>query len=296
MAHREISPRLTALVIILLIGLMSGCASHLADRRPPGHVSLTILFFNDLHGHLKPFEIKDEQGTREVGGIAHMAALVRAIREENARKNTRTVVLVAGDLLQGTPLSTVFTGEPDITCLNIMGVDAAAVGNHEFDFGFENFLKLEEMADFPFVSANIVRKDTGGLLCRPYKTIEIDSTVALTVIGVTTEELLSTTKRENVESLAVLDPVAAVRGVYNQQRPRGPVVLLSHSRHQTDRDIASAVPGLTAVIGGHDQVLLAPYRQVGAVPIFQAFEKGRYLGRIDLEIDRSTGMTRRMRS
>lgn len=296
MSYRKISTRLKAIVIILLIGILSGCAGHLADQGQAGHASLTILFFNDLHGHLKPFEIKDEQGTREVGGIAHMAALVRAIREENNRKHVRTVVLMAGDLLQGTPMSTVFTGEPDITCLNIMGVDASAVGNHEFDFGFDNFLKLEQMADFPFLSANIVRKDTGGLLCRPCTTIEIDGTVALTVIGVTTQELLRTTKHENVESLAVLDPVASVRNAYNQHRPRGPVVLLSHSQHQTDRDIAAALPGLTAVIGGHDQVLLAPYRQVGAVPIFQAFEKGRYLGRLDLEIDRATGMTRLIRN
>jgi 2',3'-cyclic-nucleotide 2'-phosphodiesterase (5'-nucleotidase family) len=60
---------------------------------------------------------------------------------------------------------------------------------------------------------------------------------------------------------------------------------LSHSKHKTDRAIATAVPELTAVIGGHDQILLSPFRKVGDVPIFQAFEKGKYLGRIDLQID-----------
>ena len=55
--------------------------------------------------------------------------------------------------------------------------------------------------------------------------------------------------------------------------------------HETDLAIARALPDLVAIIGGHDQILLAPYHKVGNVPIFQAFEKGRYLGRIGLIID-----------
>lgn len=58
-----------------------------------------------------------------------------------------------------------------------------------------------------------------------------------------------------------------------------------HSKYDTDRAIAAAVPELAAIIGGHDQILLSPFRRVGKVPVLQAFEKGRYLGRIDLEID-----------
>ncbi|MEZ4550532.1 MAG: hypothetical protein R2874_08690 [Desulfobacterales bacterium] len=57
---------------------------------------------------------------------------------------------MAGDILQGTPMSTVFRGDPDIRCLNAMGVDAMTVGNHEFDFGLDNFLKLKEQSAFPF--------------------------------------------------------------------------------------------------------------------------------------------------
>ena len=66
---------------------------------------------------------------------------------------------------------------------------------------------------------------------------------------------------------------------------KSPVIILSHSRHQTDRDIAESVPGIQAIIGGHDQILLSPYRRIGSVDVFQAFEKGRYLGLMDLEID-----------
>jgi len=284
---RPVSVRLRILVLFILVGLAPGCA-HLG-KEDPEPVRLSILFFNDLHGHLKPFEVKDGQETREVGGIARMAALIDGIRAENRAGGAETVVLMAGDLLQGTPMSTVFMGEPDVLCLNAMKLDASAVGNHEFDFGLDNFLKLERTAAFPFLSANIVLKGKGDPLCRAYHTVPLDGGLVLTVIGVTTEELLTTTRADNVASLEVLDPVAAVKGIYDGVQGKGPVVVLSHSRHQTDRDIALTMPGLAAIIGGHDQILLSPHRQVGAVPVFQAFEKGRYLGRIDFEVDRKTG-------
>ena len=78
-----------------------------------------------------------------MGGIARMATLVRQIREENRRRGADTRVLVAGDILQGTPMSTVFRGEADIACLNAMGVDAMTVGNHEFDEGVAELLRMQ---------------------------------------------------------------------------------------------------------------------------------------------------------
>jgi len=232
-----------------------------------------------------PFEVKSGEGRLEVGGIARMAALIRDIRAENSRKDVRTFVLVAGDILQGTPMSTVFRGEPDVECLNAMGVDAVTVGNHEFDFGLENFHKLQGRAAFPFLSANIVEKQSGRPLCRSSLIIPLQDDLVLTVIGVTTEDLLTITQAGNVATLGVTGSVSSVQQVHDLVRSRGPVVLLSHSRHRIDREIAAALPELAAIIGGHDHVLLSPYRQVGPVPIFQAFEKGLYLGRIDLRID-----------
>ena len=285
MYMRCVSRILRFFLVFLLLVSVSGCTGHQVKNVTPAPVSLTILFFNDLHGHLMPFEVKSDQGNQEVGGIARMAALIRDIREENNRKNIRTIVLMAGDILQGTPMSTVFRGEPDIKCFNAMGVDAVTVGNHELDFGLDNFLKLQRQANFPFLSANIVKKDRGELLCQPFLTIALNDNMSLTVIGVTTRELLTTTQADNVATLDILDSVASVREAYNQVKSRGPVLLLSHSRYKTDRDIAATLPDLAAIIGGHDQILLSPYRMLGTVPVFQAFEKGRYLGRIDLQID-----------
>jgi 2',3'-cyclic-nucleotide 2'-phosphodiesterase (5'-nucleotidase family) len=287
MHRRPLTARLF-LTILLLTGL-AGCAGLPFRGAPPAPVPVTILFFNDLHGHLMPFEIKDEKGKQAVGGIARMAALIRNIRAENDRRKVRTLVLMAGDILQGTPLSTLFRGEPDVACLNALGVEAVTVGNHEFDFGLDNFRKLQERASFPFLSANIVQKESGRLLCPPSLSVPLGEGLALTVIGVTTEDFLTITLPDNVEALGTLDPVDAVRTARDQVRTRGPVVLLSHSRHQLDRRIAAALPDLAAVIGGHDHVLFSPPQLAGNVPIFQAFEKGRYLGRIDLQVDAASG-------
>ncbi len=276
------------LVGAVILCLAAGCAGGPDQRAQPAPITLTVLFFNDLHGHLMPFEVKGEGGKQEVGGIARVAALISEIRAQNDRKQIRTLVLVAGDILQGTPMSTVFRGEPDVKCLNAMGVDALTVGNHEFDFGLDNFLKLQRMASFPFLSANIIEKETGRPLCPSHLAVPLGRGTALTIIGVTTRDLMTTTRAENVATLRVLDSVTAVQQVYDRVRADGPVLLLSHSRHRTDRAIAEVLPDLAAIIGDHDQILLSPYRTVGRVPVFQAFEKGRYLGRIDLQIDPRT--------
>lgn len=258
----------------------------------PDQLQVTLLFFNDLHGHLLPFKVTEEGEPREVGGMARLATLVKRVRAENEKAGRKTFLLVAGDILQGTPMSTVFMGEPDVKCLNAMGVTAMTVGNHEFDFGLENFQKLRKLARFPFLSSNIVWKDTKKLVDAPFVTLPLTKRISLSVIGVTTRELLTTTKPSNVEKLEVLEPVESVKRYYSALQRRGPVILLSHSRFSSDREIAEAVPGLVAIIGGHDQLLFNPRRQVGPVSVFQAFEKGKYLGRVDLAVDRRSRQAR----
>lgn len=284
--------RIRLMALAGLVVLILGCAAAAPKPSIPSQVPVTILFFNDLHGHLKSFDISTPDGKQETGGIARMATLIRTIRKENQRKKIKTLLLVAGDILQGTPMSTVFKGEPDVKVLNAMGVDAMTVGNHEFDFGLENFQKLEKIADFPFLSANIVEKNTGRNLCTPLLAIALRGDLSITIVGVTTRDLLHTTKADNVAALTVTDPLTSVKPAYDGALAHGPVVILSHSRHHTDRAMAQALPEVAAIIGGHDQILLSPHRTVGKVPIFQAFEKGRYLGRVDLHIDPNTKKAR----
>jgi 2',3'-cyclic-nucleotide 2'-phosphodiesterase (5'-nucleotidase family) len=259
--------------------------THSKNRSGSDAIQCTILFFNDIHGHLKPFSAKEQGQKTEVGGIARMATLVQKIRTENNRKSIPTFCLLAGDILQGPPMSTVFKGEPDVKCFNLMGINAMTVGNHEFDFGLDNLIKLRDVATFPFLSANIVLKDTGKTLFRPMVAMPLAPGIDLNVIGVTTNDLLFTTHPKNTTDISVQDPVKAVQEIYQAVEGKGPVILLSHNKAAEDKTIAERLPGLLAIIGGHDQILLNPPKMEGSVPVFQAFEKGKYLGRIDLIVD-----------
>jgi 5'-nucleotidase / UDP-sugar diphosphatase len=286
--------RFRAFIIILTLTVAIAGFENPAVAGSQNPINVSVLFFNDIHGHLSPFKVRTDTGKKEVGGVARLATLIEEIREENRIKDIRTIVLIAGDILQGTPMSTTFRGQPDVECFNAMGVDALTVGNHEFDFGLQNFMNLKQKARFPFLSSNIIKKDTKKLLCAPYVSFKLTDKISVSIIGVTTKLLLTTTRSENVQAVDILDPVQTVARAFEEVKDRGPVILLSHSKHETDRAIAAAVPELAAVIGGHDQILFSPFRKVGDVPIFQAFEKGRYLGRIDLQIDPISKKARRV--
>src|SRR4029077_13813179 len=122
--------------LFLWVALASGC------RHSSVH-ELTILHFNDLHDRLLP----DPDGR---GGVAHLATLLK--RERAAAHASLT--LHAGDLVQGTPVSTLFEGLPDYEIANSLGIDVNCLGNHEFDYGWEKIPGFLRKAEFPTVSAN----------------------------------------------------------------------------------------------------------------------------------------------
>ena len=192
--------RFCAVLIFLAITAAVAGFDNPAAAGAQDPVRVSVLFFNDIHGHLSPFKIRTDTGKQEVGGVARLATLIETIRAENRVKNIRTLVLIAGDILQGTPMSTVFQGQPDVACFNAMGVDAMTVGNHEFDFGLQNFMDLKQKASFPFLSSNLIKKDTKKLLCAPHVSFKLTDKIFLSIIGVTTKSLLTTTKSENVQA------------------------------------------------------------------------------------------------
>ncbi|MHC4831709.1 MAG: metallophosphoesterase, partial [Planctomycetota bacterium] len=146
--------KLRAFLLVALLATPLACSvpprqpSRPQSQDAPAAIDFTLLYFNDLHGHLEPFQEEDPVTGKVVryGGVARLAALVRRIERENEERGQPTFLLFAGDVLTGTPLSMVGRGEPDMLCLRLMGVDAFAIGNHEFDFGQENFERLRTLA------------------------------------------------------------------------------------------------------------------------------------------------------
>ena len=237
---------------------------------------LTILHFNDLHGQLLPREVKGES----IGGMARIATMVAGTRGWNRAHDVTTLLLEAGDILQGTPLSTVFHGEPDFACLNMIGLDAMTIGNHEFDFGQGNLATRMKQARFPLLSAN-VRRANGDLLAKPYVTCRIGAVAAL-IFGLTSQDTAIESDAKNVVGLQFLSPVDVARAIVAQHRAQYPIIIaLTHIGLDNDLALAKAVPGIDIIIGAHTHDALQEPIRVGNTLVCQAGSRGAYLGQVD---------------
>ncbi len=242
---------------------------------------ITILHFNDFHGNLL---IPTEEG--ELGGMARLAGTVKRIRAENEARDASTILLVAGDVLQGTPLATVFRGEPDFLALNEMGVAAMVLGNHEFDFGMPNLHRLIDLAHFPLLAANIRHRTDGTAAFPGTLRLRLENEEVV-VVGLTTPETRYTTKPSNVANLTFEDPVEVARLLgrrINHSRDRL-MVALTHLGYEEDLKLAEAVPEIDVIVGGHSHTRLDEAVQAGNAIVVQAGSKGQWLGRLDLTVE-----------
>ncbi len=260
----------TALVVGMVLLTLVACS---AER-------LTVLHFNDFHGNVE----NPEEG--KLGGIARIATAAKEIRDANDEVGDTTLMLLAGDVLQGTPMSTLFHGEAEFECLNLLPVDAMCLGNHEFDYGMPNLHKLEEIADFPMLAANIRRKidDTRvfpGVVVRRF------GNEKAVIIGLTTPETVVTTMPSNVANIKFEDPVEVARTLCRRIMGQGDhlIIALTHLGFGEDIKLAQAVPDIDVIIGGHSHTYIEEPRMVGDTLVITAEAWGKYLGRLDLQVE-----------
>ena len=130
---------------------------------------LTILHTNDLHAHLFPRIAPWINESRKIGGFANLATLVK----QEKQSNPSTILIDAGDYFSGPYISTLTEGEAVIKSMNYLGIDAACIGNHEFDHGWDNMLEQIKEAEFPILNGNIFYEGTDKLVWdNPYIILE----------------------------------------------------------------------------------------------------------------------------
>lgn len=151
-----------------------------------------ILHTNDIHGRL----------AEEKGRVIGMAKL-KTVKEQEKPD----LMLDAGDAFQGLPLSNQSKGEEMAKAMNAVGYDAMAVGNHEFDFGYDQLKKLEGMLDFPMLSTNVYKD--GKRAFKP-STIVTKNGIRYGIIGVTTPETKTKTRPEGIKGVEFRDPLQSV--------------------------------------------------------------------------------------
>ncbi|HEX6589502.1 MAG TPA: 5'-nucleotidase C-terminal domain-containing protein [Longimicrobiales bacterium] len=255
-----------------------------------GQQRLRVLALNDLHGRLLP-EVYSWSNGRPVGGVAALAAFFAA---ETRAFGGPTVLLDGGDVYQGTPISNLTGGRSTVDVYNAMGLDAAAVGNHEFDWGIDTLRARMRQADFPWLAANIevVNSDSAPGWLEQVALIDVDG-VRLGVIGLATIETPDDVRFGIVEELDFPRGEAAIDRWVPELRRRGAhfVAVVAHAGAVCDRDgndcegeivdIAAAVrnrPDL--IVAGHTH--RAVRTRVNGIPIIETGSYGTRYGVVDL--------------
>ena len=268
MSRTSRPPRVAAAGLAGLLGLASltlmGAPASAASKTPtppkaPKTVELQLLAINDLHGNLEPPSgsggrvatggLLPPVGTAapapvtvDAGGVAFLANHLERLRGSQA--NTLTVA--AGDMVGASPLiSALFHDEPTIEALDLLGLDVAAVGNHEFDEGVDELLRLQEGgchptdgcqtghdyegAGFPFLAANVVDRETREPILPPYLLKNVKG-VKVGFIGMTLEGTPSIVSQAGIAGVDFLDEAETANRYVVELRAKGveSIVVLLH--------------------------------------------------------------------
>ncbi|UJR62718.1 bifunctional UDP-sugar hydrolase/5'-nucleotidase UshA [Dickeya zeae] len=267
--------------------------------------NITILHTNDHHGHFWHNDYGEY-------GLAAQKTLVDQIRQDVTAKGGSVLLLSGGDINTGVPESDLQDAEPDFRGMNLVGYDAMAVGNHEFDNPLTVLRQQEKWAHFPLLSANIYQKSTDKRLFKPYALFDRQG-VKIAVIGLTTDDTAKIGNPEYFHDIEFRKPADEAKKVVEQLRKKEKpdvIIAATHMGHYDNGEHGSNAPGdvemarslpagyLDMIVGGHSQdpVCMAGEnkKQVNYVPgtpcapdrqngtwIVQAHEWGKYVGRAD---------------
>lgn len=262
--------------ILLFCWMSAGSGSaDAAGRTEPGR-RVTILHTNDMHGQYIP---SDRRGGG--GGLEALDAVIRS------QADGRTLLLDAGDNQTGTLLSRLTVdgaaGGGMVRLMNAIGYRAACPGNHDFDEGWQNLLRLKELAAFDLLSANLTR-DGALFTGKAYAIVDVGG-VKTGIIGLTSEDLYSLVFPGRLGGIKVKDPAASAREWIRKIDPETDlIVLLTHQGFREDSLLAMAVPEADVIVGGHSHTPLSAPVRVNGVVICQAGSHTRFLGRLDLDV------------
>ena len=235
--------------------------------------SLTILHVNDLHAHISPSDEK-------VGGLAYLAT---AIRRERANC-PECILLSAGDLVQGTPVSTIFHGLPVFEIANLLGFDAATIGNHDFDYGWMQARKFIETANYPMVSANVVGADK-QLFAKPYVILNVNH-LRVAVLGALTDDMKNLETPKLMEEWHTVPVVAAARRYAVELKDKSDlVVLLAHVTGQEEQEFLNTATEIPVIVSGHLHNGLERETVRDGRVLVRVKAYGEELGRLELQVD-----------
>lgn len=252
---------------------------------------VTILHTNDTHSQIDPIGVNDKRNAGK-GGVARRATLVKSIRKENPN----TLLIDAGDVLQGTPYFNFYKGEVEYKAMSAIGYDAGTLGNHEFDNGVDALAAALRFANFDLVSSNYDVKGTAlEPIVKPFVVKTVGGIrIGLFGLGISPVALITPA---NFKGVTFLDPVVTARNMVKTLREEqrcSLVVCMSHLGYLEtprpnsvgDSQLVAQVDGIDFIASGHTHTFMQqPVKQkqpCGAETlIFQVGKSGINLGRVD---------------
>ena len=291
---------LNTTLTLITAALLAACAS--GPGTVSGPVKLTILHTNDHHGRFW----KNSDGEY---GLAARKTLIDQLRAEIKAAGGQSLLIDGGDVNMGVPESDLQDAEPDFKGMKMIGYDAMALGNHEFDKPLSTLAKQMQWAGFPMLSANIYKD--GKRAYKPYEVFERGG-LKIAVVGMTTDDTPKLTDPANTGGLQFRKPAEEAAALMPELKRQAHVVIAAtHMGHYTDGrsgvnapgdvEMARAVKGFDLIVGGHSQNPVCMLEQLGSsrrndayVPgtacrpdvqngtiIVQAHEWGKFVGRAD---------------
>lgn len=279
--------------------LATTCGLALTAAAAQADFTLHILHTNDFHSRIEAINGFDSTCDAETAAAGECfggtARLVTKIAEMRAALEGQNVLLLdAGDQYQGSLMYTTYKGDAEIEFMNLIGYDAMAVGNHEFDDGPAGLAKLVDGVEFPVISGNI------DVSSEPLLAGKVDNHVVLDVGGerIALVSVLATDTPETASpgpAVIFTDEVESLQADIAALEAEGvtKIIGLTHVGVTRDMEIAAAVAGLDAIVGGHSHTLfsntaegaMAYPTMVGDVPVVSAYAYGKYLGHLTLTFD-----------
>lgn len=244
-----------------------------------GEVKIAVLHVNDTHGH----PIAYNNGSNiAVGGLPAMAMFVGQARAEY----DNVLVLDAGDFNTGLSESNFFKAEPDVVGRNMIGFDAVALGNHEFDNELSVLKAQMDLAEFPMLAANVKTKD-GALVADKAYIVKTFQGVKVGIFGLITKETEIVGNPAIVKDLVFEDEIETAKAMVKVLREKEKVQVVIALVHlgmdevyvPGSKGLAAAVSGIDLIVDGHSHTLVKEPVVVNGTPIVQANQWGMYVGK-----------------
>lgn len=284
--------------------LFSTAALALAAGTAQADYTLNIIHINDLHSRIEPINKYDSTCDAEsdaegkcFGGVARVATKINELRDALKAEGANVLVMDAGDQFQGSLMYTTYKGAVEAEMMEKIGFDVMAVGNHEFDDGPQGLADFLGKVSFPVISGNLDLSASNLLKGKVSNHVVLEvGGQKIGVISALATDTVDTSSpgpnvvfQDEIESLKADVAALEAEGVNK-------IIALTHVGLPKDLDIATNVPGLDAVVGGHSHTYLSATdkKRQGAyptwatqadgtlVPVVQAYAYSKYVGHLEL--------------